>query len=231
MIPQRKKRNSSKVNLTISVIFHTALILGVGFLAAREGLLGKQLKQLALIKVAPEKKVEPPKPEKPPEKKVEQPKVETPKAVALAPPPKAAAVAPPPVDVAPAVAPPAAISADFSFQDGAHAVVSGDANTVYKSLIEHALRSHWNRPEDIADEAFVAEVELSVDKAGTAAEYRWLRGSGNSRWDNSVKAALASTKVFSRPPPKGFPEKFTVRFDVESLRTEDVIQVSQISKQ
>ncbi len=29
---QRKKRNSSKVNLTISVIFHTVLILAVFFL-------------------------------------------------------------------------------------------------------------------------------------------------------------------------------------------------------
>ena len=227
MIQARKKRNSSKVNLTISLVFHTALILGIAFLAAREGLLGKQLKQLALIKVAPEKKPEPPKQEKPPEQKVEQAKTPEPaKTVALAPPPRVQAVAPPPVDAAPAVAPPPSISADFSFSDGAHAVTTGDANTVYKGLIEHAIRSRWERPEDIADDAFVAEVELSVDATGQAAGYQWLKGSGNTRWDNSVKAALAKAKSFNRPPPKGFPGKFVVRFDVESMRTEDVIQVS-----
>jgi len=228
MIHQRKKRNSSKVNLTISFVFHGALILGIFYLAAREGVLGNRLKQLALIKVAPEKKPEPPKPEKAPEPKVAQPKqAEEPKTVAVAPPPRMEAAAPPPGDAAPAVAPPPSIMQDFSFEGG-HAVVTGDANTVYKGLIEHALFSHWQRPEDIDDATFVAEVELSVDKSGTASEYNWLRGSGNPRWDNTVKDALTRTKAFSRPPPKGFPAKFTVRFDVESQRTEEVLQVSQL---
>src|SRR5579859_5012975 len=219
MIKARTKRNSSKVNLIISVVFHTALILAVAFLAAGEGLLGKQLKQLAQIKVAPEKKPEPPKPEKGPEPKVEQAKAPEPaKTVALAPPPKIEAAAPPPVDAAPAVAPPPSISADFAFSDGAHAVSTGDANTVYKSLIEHALRSHWDRPEDIDDSTFIAEVELNVDGNGQSASYQWLKGSGNTRWDNSVKEVLAKVKSFNRPPPKGFPGKFVVRFDVESMR-------------
>ena len=69
MIQQRKKRNSSKVNLTISFIFHGILIVIVFFFAAREGLVGKKLKQLAVTMVPKEKKIEPPK-EKPPEPKV-----------------------------------------------------------------------------------------------------------------------------------------------------------------
>ena len=42
----------------------------------------------------------------------------------------------------------------------------------------------------------------------------------------SVRKAVASTKAVSRPPPKGFPGKFLVRFDVEATKTEPVIQAS-----
>ena len=70
------------------------------------------------------------------------------------------------------------------------------------------------------------EVELSVDARGRVTGAQWLKGSGDKRWDDSVKAALAQSKVISRPPPKGFPENFLVRFDVESLKTEDVINLS-----
>ena len=75
MIPQsqpRKKRNSSKVNLMISLGVHALLVVVVLYFAARSGLLGKQLKK---ITVTMEKK------EKPPEKPKEPPKVEPPKIV------------------------------------------------------------------------------------------------------------------------------------------------------
>ena len=123
--------------------------------------------------------------------------------------------------------PPAASLPAFEFSDGAKQVQTiSDPNGIYKALIEHTLRSRWNRPEDIADDAYVAEVELSVDAKGKVTEYRWLKGSGNKRWDDSVKAVVAQTKTISRPPPKGFPEQFPVRFDVETSRTEPVIQLS-----
>jgi TonB family protein len=226
MIPERKKHNSSKVNLTISVVVHSVLIVGLIFFAAREGMLGKKLKQITVTMVPKEKKPEPPK-EKAPEPKVEAAKVtEAPKTLAVAAPPRVESAAPPPSEASPTVAPAAVNLSAFEFSDGAHAVETGDANSVYKGLIEHALRSRWERPEGIADDAFVAEVELTVDPAGQASSYRWLRGSGNATWDDSVRVAMNKTKVFSRPPPKGFPAKFTVRFDVESLRTEDVIEIS-----
>ena len=63
----KKKKNSSKVNLTISTIVHAALVGALVFFAAKEGLLGKKLKQLTVTMVAKEKKPEPPK-EKPPVK-------------------------------------------------------------------------------------------------------------------------------------------------------------------
>ena len=228
MIQQRKKTNSSKVNLTISFVFHGILIMAVFFFAAREGMLGKKLKQLS-VTMTKEKKPEPPK-EKPREAKVEPPKTEPIPAKMNIPPPRVeAAAAPPPAAnlVAPAAAPSAVSLPAFDFSDGAKEVQTiSDPNAIYKALVEHTLRSRWNRPEDIADDAYVAEVELSIDAKGRVADSRWLKGSGDKRWDDSVKAVVAQTKTISRTPPKGFPEKFLVRFDVETSRTEPVIQLS-----
>ncbi len=226
MIQQRKKVNSSKVNLTISFVFHGILIMVVFFFAAREGMLGKKLKQLS-VTMTREKKPEPPK-EKPPEPKVEPPKTEQAAKSNLPQPKVDTASAPPPAAglVPPAAAPAAVSLPAFSFDDGAKAVETiSDPNGIYKALVEHTLRSRWNRPEDIADETYVAEIELSVDSKGRVADSRWLKGSGDKRWDDSVKTVIAQTKVINRPPPKGFPEKFLVRFDVETTRTETLIQV------
>jgi TonB family protein len=228
MIQQRTKSNSSKINLTISFIFHGLLILVVFFFAAREGLVGKKLKQLAVTMVPKEKKPEPAK-EKPAEPKTETAKTDQAPKMSVPQPKAETAAAPPPAagDTAPAVAPAAASLPAFEFSDGAKAVETiSDPNGIYKALIEHTLRSRWNRPEDIADETYIAEVELSVDAKGRVTEYHWLKGSGDKRWDDSVKAVIAQTKTISRPPPKGFPQQFPVRFDVETSRTEPLIQLS-----
>jgi periplasmic protein TonB len=226
MIQQRKKRNSSKVNLTISVVFHTALILAVFFFAAREGMLGKKLKQITVTMVPKEKKPEPPK-EKPPEPKVEQPKVaEAPKPAEIPQPRVETAAAPPPVDSAPAVAPAAASLPAFEFSDGAKDVqVGSNPIQIYGGLIENAIRSRWTRPAEIDDGQFVAEVQVSVDGTGQISNPVFEKGSGNPQWDNSVREAIAATKSLERPPPKGFPEKFIVRFDVQSSQTEPVMQL------
>jgi len=228
MIQQRKQRNSSKINLTISFIFHSILIMVIFFFAAREGLVGKKLKQIAVTMVPKEKKPEPPK-EKPPEPKAETAKTDQTPKMSIPQPKVETAVAPPPpaMDVAPAVAPPAASLPAFDFTDGAKEVQTiSDPSGIYKALIERTRRSRWNRPEDIADDTYVAEVELSVDAKGRVTDYRWLKGSGDKRWDDSVKAAVAQLKTISRPPPKGFPPQFPVRFDVETSRTEPVLQLS-----
>jgi hypothetical protein len=225
MIQKRKKSNSSKINLIISAIFHGTIILVIFYFAAKEGMLGKKLKEITVTMVQKEKKPEPPK-EKPPEPKIEQPKAEPPKmAVPL---PKVETVsAPPPSDSAPAVAPSAVSLPSFEFSDGAKEVQSiSDPNGIYKALVEYTLRSRWNRPEDPAYDNNVAEVELSVDKSGQILSTTWLKGSGVARWDESVKTALAQTQAISRPPPKGFPEKFVVRFDVATTEAVEAIQVS-----
>jgi TonB family protein len=221
---QRRKRNSSRINLTISAIFHGTLILAVFFFAAREGMLGKKLKEITVTMVPKEKKPEPPK-EKPAEPKVEQPKVaELPKSVAVAPPKVESA--PPPTDAAPSVAPASTSLPAFEFNDGAHEVQTGDATSIYKGLVESALRSRWNRPENMEDEQFTAQVELTIDPEGRVAGYRWLDGSGNQAWDDSVKAAVAQTKEISQRPPKGFPQSFVVRFDVQSEAVDAGVQLS-----
>jgi periplasmic protein TonB len=222
---QRRKRNNSKVNLTISIIFHSALIGLVFFFAARQGLVGKRMQALTATLVPKEKKPEPPK-EKPAEPKVEPPKVAEAAKPVLAP-PKVETAAAPPADAQPSVAPAAVSLPAFQFSDGAHDVRSiSDPMEIYKSLVEHALRSRWNRPDAMDDSALAAEVELNLDAKGRILGHRFVSGSGNAVWDDSVKNAVASTTAISQAPPKGFPAKFVVRFDVTTVPDENPLQIS-----
>lgn len=221
MIPQRKKSNSSKINLIISAVFHSVLIGLIFYFAAKEGLLGKQFQKIA-VQMVKEKK--PPEPEK---QKPEQPKVNQPKpevAKASVPQPKIQnAAPPPPAAVATEAAPAPAVLPSFAFSDGAIDVSTiSDPNSVYKALVEHTIKSYWNRPQDMADDTYTADVELTIDKSGYVEDSRWVSGSGNSEWDQTVKDALAQVKSISKPPPKGFPNRFTVRFDVETTQTEAI---------
>jgi periplasmic protein TonB len=218
----KKKKNSSKINLTISTIVHAALVGALVFFAAKEGLLGKKLKKLTVTLVAKEKKPEPPK-EKPPEPKAESPKpAESPKATPQAPRVEQAAT-PPPANDSPVSAPAAAIVSDFNFSDGAKANQTiTDPNGIYKSIVEHAMKLHWVRDESIDDSQLVADVELEVDSKGRITDTKWVALSGNAKWDAAVKSAVAQTKALSKGPPKGFPSKFIVRFDVESIKSESL---------
>lgn len=221
--PKRKPRNSSKVNLVISLAFHGVIAAVAIYFAAREGLLGKQLKKIAVEMVKekpPEKPKEPEKPKQELPKPVEQPKtvqkIETPREVAQAPPPAAAvstappAAAPPPVDVP-----------SFAFEGGKTVETTSDPVQLYKGLLEYSLRSRWDRPEDMDDSSFVAEVEVAVDRSGQISDPVWKKSSGNKKWDDSVRLALAQTKSTSRPPPANFPARVLVRFDV--AETESIL--------
>lgn len=221
MIQQRKKRNSSRVNLIISAVFHGVLVAGIFYFAAKEGLLGKKMKELT-VTMEKVKKPEPPK-EKPDQPKVEPPKTDVAKAVVPQPKLETVTAPPPAANTEPTVAPAAAVMPAFDFHEGARSVQSiSSPNDIYKSLVEHQLRSYWNRPDDIQDDKFVAEVQLTIDKSGDVENSQWLRGSGNTRWDNSVKEAVAQVKTINRPPPKGFPDHFVVRFDVETEQAETI---------
>lgn len=213
MLPQsqpREKRNSSKVNLLISLVFHALVVLVVLYLAARTGLLGKQLKKIT-VTMEKEKPLEKPKaPPKVEPPKVEVPKVEVPKVV------ETTKAAPPPT-VAPVVAPPAAELPSFDFSGGKMVQTSSDPVQVYKGLLEYTLRSNWNRPVGMDDDNFVAEVQVAVSRDGHISQPVWLKGSGNPDWDNSVRQAIAATTSMTRPPPTNFPPKVTVRFDIQEV--------------
>ncbi len=135
---------------------------------------------------------------------VEPPKiVETPKIVEA---PKEM-TAPPPTVAPPVVAPPAAELPSFDFDGGKLVQSSSDPVQLYKGLLEYALRSKWNRPTDMADDDYVVEVEVSVDRTGQISDPQWKKSSGNKIWDDSVRQALAATKSMTRPPPTNFPPR------------------------
>ena len=56
---KRKTRNSAKVNLFLSLTFHSLIVVGIFYFAAREGILGNNMKTFAVSLVEPEKKPEP----------------------------------------------------------------------------------------------------------------------------------------------------------------------------
>ncbi|MCC7373505.1 MAG: TonB C-terminal domain-containing protein [Verrucomicrobiales bacterium] len=233
MVPQapiRRRRNSSKVNLLISLVFHGAIIVALFYFAAREGLLGKELKKIAVEMVKekpPEEKK--PEPEKPSEEVAKQEPKE-PEPVQETPPPAplpttsardATVAAPPPADPSapPVMAPPSVEVPSFTFGGGRAVRTSSDPVQLYKGFLEYSLRSQWNRPADVEDRLLVAEVEVSVDAVGRISNPSWKKGSGHERWDASVRQAIAATPTVNRAPPTNFPPRVLVRFDV--LEVED----------
>jgi hypothetical protein len=220
MMPQTKpgqEGNSTKVNLLISFTIHATIVLVLVFFAAREGLLGKQLRKITVEMVRekpPEKPKEPEKPrEEPPKaeppKLVETPKIQAPKEEPVHAPPPAMVVA-----AASVVAPPPAELPAFAFDGGKTVQTSSDPVQLYKGFVEYTLRSKWNRPLDIDDASFVAEVEVAVDRHGEITQPVWKKESGNTRWDQSVREAVAETHSLDRSPPPSFPTRVLVRFDV-----------------
>ena len=221
MLPQsqpRKKKNSSRVNLAISFAFHAVLVGGLLYFAARAGLLGKKIQKIS-VEMVKEKPQEKPKPE--PEKpKLEPPKVETPKIEQ--PKMEEAKAAAPPV-TAPVVAPPSADVPSFEFEGGKAVNSESDPVQLYKGYMEYELRSRWNRPDNLNDDQWVAEVQVAVDKAGNLSHVAWAKGSGNDKWDQSVKEVFKSVTSIGRPPPTNFPPQVTIRFDVQQEETEPVM--------
>jgi len=226
MVPQtqpRKKRNSSKVNLLISLTFHALIVLVGFYFAARGGLLGKQLKKIAVEMVKEKPPEKPKEPEKPkvelpkPETPKEMPKVEVPKIVEA---PKSAA---PPSTAPPTVAPPAAELPAFDFAGGKAVESSANPVDLYKGLLQFAFTAKWNKPEDLTDDKYVAEVQVSISREGQISNPQWLKSSGDTKWDNSVRRAIASVTSMDHAPPTNFPPRVVIRFDVQE-QTESAFQ-------
>ncbi|HEY2328960.1 MAG TPA: TonB C-terminal domain-containing protein [Verrucomicrobiae bacterium] len=219
MIPQsqpKPPKNSSKVNLTISAVVHGIIIIALIYFAAREGYLGKKIQKIS-VNMVKEKKPEPEKPKEPP--KVEPPKIEPPKAEA----PKAEAPKAAPPTVAPPVVAPAAVDVpSFEFGGGKTVLSESDPVQLYKGYLEYQLRAKWNRPENMADDNYVAEVSVNVDVQGNLSRVAWQKGSGDARWDQTVKDVFKIVTSIDRRPPTNFPPVVTIRFDVQE-ETEPVM--------
>ncbi len=217
MIPQsqpKKPKNNSKVNLIISAVFHGILLLVMFYFAARSGILGHQIQSITVTKV--EKPKEKPKePEKKPEPPKETPK-ELPK-ITEAPKPAPANTAPP------VVAPPAAEAPAIEGFYGKEVVSENDPVQLYKGFIEYTLRSKWNRPDNMEDDKYVVEVAVNVDRTGNISQAQWLKGSGNVKWDQTVKDVFKAVSNIGRPPPTNFPPNVTIRFDVQEEEMEPVL--------
>jgi TonB family protein len=222
MLPQtqlRKKKNSSKVNLTISLIFHAVLVGALLYFAAREGLLGKKIQKISVTMV---KEKQPEKPKEPEKPKVEPPKVETPKAE----PPKMAEEKPAaPTAAAPPVVAPANVDVpSFEFDGGKAVNTETNPIELYKGYLEYTLRSKWNKPDNMNDDKYVVEVAVNVDRQGDIRQAQWLKGSGNDRWDQSVKDVFKEVQTIDRRPPTNFPPQVAIRFDLEEQTESAVIQ-------
>ena len=220
MIPQsqpKKAKNSSKVNLTISAVVHGVIILALIYFAAREGYVGKKIQKIS-VEMVKEKKLEPEKP-KPEPPKVEPPKIDVPKEAPKYVEPKVAA---PPTVAPPVVAPPSVDVPTFEFSGGKAVNSESDPIQLYKGYMEYTLRQKWNRPENLDDSAFVAEVAVTVDKQGVISQPNWLKGSGDAKWDQTVKDVFKVVNKIDRRPPTNFPPAVTIRFDVQE-QTEPVM--------
>ncbi len=212
----RRRRNSARVNLIFSLVFHAFVVAGLFLVAAREGILGNKLREIAVVIVPKDKPAEQPKQKEPEPQRdqEEEPEPETQAAPVTVAPPVAqtARVAPP--AYAPVAAPAAVIGADFSFSDGAK-VTTSDPVQAYQGYIESSIRSRWIRPDNLDDASYIAEVDVGVDPQGKLNVYEWRKTSGNRTWDDSVRTALDRSKTFGKPPPRRFPPRFSIRFDVQ----------------
>ena len=223
MIPQsqqRKKRNSSKVNLAISFSFHALLVGVMLYFAARQGWLGKNIQKLSVDIVKEKPKEKPKEPEKPKPPSAEGRTAQNGRSAQDrrgAQSRRAAGVAPP------VVAPPVADVPAFEFEGGKAVETSSDPVQLYKGYLEYVLRQKWNRPDNMSDDSYVAEVQVNVDKDGAIGNPVWEKGSGNAKWDQSVKDVFKEVTMIDRRPPTNFPPMVTIRFDVQE-ETEPVLQ-------
>lgn len=215
MTPQSQppdEGNSSKMDLLISLLFHAALVIVVIYFAARQGFLGHQLQKIT-VEIIKEKSPEPSK--QAPKPPVEVPKPEPPKVVAAPKPVESTKAQAPPSTASSTVAPPPAELPSFDFDGGKSVISSTDPVEIYRSAIETAFRSKWNRPENMADDNYFVDIEVSIRPDGEISDVQWQKGSGNSVWDESVRRAIASVKSMDKLPPTNFPPYVMIHFDVQ----------------
>ena len=199
--------------ILLVVVAHVVLILCVAFFASREGMLGKTMKSLTVTMMPKEKPPEiiKPKVEEPLKSDIPHPIISTPKTETV----QQLTPTIPKTELPLIMASPPAVELPaIQFSDGAKDVTTiSDPIELYKTYIEHDVKSQWKRIDNINDENYVVMIELTIDNRGKIVDNKWLSGSGDTKWDSSVKDVFSKIKTLSRPPPKGFPNTFQIKFD------------------
>ena len=113
------------------------------------------------------------------------------------------------------VAPPAVDVPSFDFEGGKAVNSESRSVQLYKGYMEYMLRSKWNRPENMDDDNYVAEVRVNVDKQGNLSPIPMAEELRQRQWDPSVKDVFKVVTQIDRQPPTNFPPNVTIRFDVQ----------------
>ena len=209
VFPLMKDKRAFKKRFIFAVFLaHLILILGLAFLAGREGMLGERMKSLTVSLVPKEKVPEIPKPKSVEEKKIDiSQTVSTPKPAVVEP----IATQPNKVESAVITAAPEAVQiADFQFVDGAKNTRStSDPIELYQLYLQSYLRSQWKMPEN---KDSVSQVKISINDRGIIQKIEWPI-TGTPEWKSSVLEVFTHVKSFPKTPPKGFPLTFDIRFD------------------
>ena len=200
----KDRRAFKKRFVAIVVLVHVLAILGLAFLAGREGMLGERMKSLTVSLVPKEKIPEPVKP------KAEEPKIEIPQ-------PKTSPIVeqstphPQKVEsVQPVVAPAMSEAPAIDFSDGAKKVItSSDPIELYRAYIQSYLHSQWKTPDN---KDGCVQVKISINEKGTIQKIEWPI-TGTPEWKASVLNVFTQVKSFPKAPPQGFQLTFDIRFD------------------
>lgn len=217
-LPQRHKHKKSKTSLVISIVVHVAVVGLVTWVAARQGILGKQIKEMVAVPVEEPKKPE--ETEKPKETKNEPPKQEDPRpqevqhqAPVVAP---VVDATPPPADVPPPDAPAINGEAEIVIEAPNAGATVTDPIKAYQSLVQSVYLRVWDKPDGMDDSSLSVDADVRLSPGGEVISSKLSRGSGDSKWDKSVAKALERVKEVGRALPPNFPNAFTVRFDTYS---------------
>ena len=206
---KRKPRNSSKVNLLISLTFHSLIVLAVLLFCRARGLAGQAVEEdrrrdgqgetAGKAQGAGETKGGP----------IAQGGTAQagrgPQAGRIAQDRRKLRRPPPPWPLRPPSLHPRPRRPPSSSRRKAVVDASPTRWNFTKDRSELALRSSWDRPQDMDDQSFVAE---SGGRGGFLRANRRSRSGrkapGNKRWDDSVRQAIAKTRSVSRAAASQF---------------------------
>jgi colicin import membrane protein len=90
-----------------------------------------------------------------------------------------------------------------------------EAGSAVDEWLQSTVKKKWSWP-DRKQKNLSAEVEVTFDVAGKLIDYKFIRSSLNSRFDDSLKRALFSLEPLPKPLRKPFKE--TILFNLEDLQ-------------